>query len=249
MNESPPKTNRSRRGFIKLCMGAVTAGQLRRSFADGETINRYNRVELTDYQRKPIAPHQLEIGHGYIFHYPFITTPCFLIDLGEPVNEKLTLKTESGGQYTWAGGIGPNKSIVAFTAICAHKMTHPAKSVSFINYRHNTINFHDKERQLRQGSNLIYCCSERSVYDVRRGAMVVGGPAPQPLTTILLDYDQSNQRLYAVGTSGGELYDRFFAEFTPRLQLEYRVTEVDRLVTERTVVMRNEAFSKTQMMC
>lgn len=249
MPNPAPKPNHGRRSFFKLCVGAVTASQLRQSFASAKTVNKYNRVELVDSRNNQIFKDGLEIGHSYIFHYPFVTTPCFLIDLGEPISENLILSTEKDGEYTWTGGVGPNKSIVAFAAICAHRMTHPAKSVSFINYRHGTINYQDKNHQTRNGSNLISCCSERSVYDVKRGAQVVGGPAPQPLTTILLDYDQANDKLYAAGTSGGELYDRFFADFTQRLQLEYQILKVDNLATDSTMVVRNEDFSRTLMTC
>lgn len=250
MPDHIPKPPYGRRSFIKLCMGALTAGQLRRSFAAGNNqLNRYNQVQLVNFNREPVLSDDLETGQSYIFHYPFVTTPCFLIDLGEPVRGSIQLSTENGGTYTWNGGVGPNLSIVAFAAICAHKMTHPAKSVSFINYRHGSINYQDKNRRLTKGSQLIYCCSERSVYDVKRGAKVLGGPANQPLTTILLEYDQTNDSLFAIGTSGGELYERFFQAFTSRLQLEYLVTEVDALVENNTEVIQNKQFSKTQMAC
>ena len=239
-----------RRNFIKLCMGALTAGRLKQSLAAENTkVRKYNQAQLVDFYKKPITTKSLEIGQNYIFHYPFVTTPCFLIDLGEPVKEPVTLKTENGGKYTWHGGVGPNNSIVAFSAICAHKMTHPAKAVSFINYRHGTINYQDKKMKPKEGSQLIYCCSERSVYDVKRGAEVLGGPAKQPLTTIMLEYDQSTDKLYAVGTTGGELYNKFFETFLERLQLEYLTTEVNRLVDKNTELVLLEKFSKSQMRC
>lgn len=89
MNKPAPKPDHGRRSFVKLCMGAVTAGQLRQSFASGETINKYDRVELIDTHNNRIATDGLEIGYSYIFHYPFVTTPCFLMDLGEPIRENL----------------------------------------------------------------------------------------------------------------------------------------------------------------
>ena len=239
-----------RRNFIKLCMGAVTAGRLQQSLAVENTkVRKYNQVQLVDFYKKPITTGSLEIGKNYIFHYPFITTPCFLIDLGEPIKERVTLETENGGKYTWRGGVGPNNSVVAFSAICAHKMTHPAKAVSFINYRHETINYQDKNEKQKEGSQLIYCCSEKSVYDVKRGAKVLGGPAKQPLTTIMLEYDEGTDNLYAVGTSGGELYNKFFETFLERLQLEYLTTEVNRLAEENTELVLLEEFSKSQMRC
>ena len=250
MVNSIRRSSPDRRNFIKLCVGAVTLGQMRQSFAAGKNLlKQYNRVKLVDFNGKPIIPEDLEAGQSYIFHYPFVTTPCFLIDVGSAVRESIRLNAENGGTYTWHGGVGPNHSIVAFAAICAHKMTHPAKSVSFITYRHETINYEDKDRQPQTGSQLIYCCSERSVYDVKRGAEVLGGPAKQPLTTILLDYDKTENCLFAVGTSGGELYERFFQTFSSRLQLEYLTTEIDTLVHRQTEVFHNQEFSKTQMAC
>lgn len=250
MADSIRKSYRGRRNFIKLCMSAVTAGQLRQSFAVGNNLfKRYNRVQLVKLNNEPVLPDDLEVGQSYIFHYPFVTTPCFLIDMGKALSDSVQLNLENGETYTWSGGVGPNQSIVAFAAICAHKMTHPAKSVSFINYRHETINYRDKNRKLKKGSQLIYCCSERSVYDVKRGAKVLGGPATQPLTTILLEYDDKKNCLYAIGTSGGELYQRFFRTFTSRLQLEYLTTKVDAPVNRKTEVILNKEFSKTQMTC
>ena len=49
---------------------------------------------------------------------------------------------------------------------------------------------------------MIHCCSEHSEYDPATGARVLGGPAPQPLSAILLEHDKSNDYLYAVGTLG-----------------------------------------------
>lgn len=250
MVDSIHKSSRTRRNFIKLCMGAMTIGQLRQSFAAGNNLLRqYNRVQLVNFNKEPVLPDDLEVGQGYIFHYPFVATPCFLINLGDAVRENIQLNAANGETYTWKGGVGPNQSIVAFAAICAHKMTHPAKSVSFINYRHETINYQDKNHISKKGAQLIYCCSEKSVYDVKHGAKVLGGPANQPLTTILLEYDQTSNSLFAVGTSGGELYERFFRTFSSRLQLEYLIPNVDALVESNSEVVQNQQFSKTQMIC
>ena len=240
----------SRRSFIKLCMGAITASQMRQSLAQSDNcVKQYNKVNLVGFNKQPLVSASIEVGRSYIFHYPYVSTPCFLIDLGEPVDDAVKLKTEDGRLYTWHGGVGRANSIVAFSAICAHKMTHPAKSVSFINYRHQTINYNDKNNKQKTGAQLIYCCSERSVYDVKFGARVVGGPAGQPLTAILLEYDKKLDQLYAVGVSGGEMYDRFFKVFSARLQLEYRITEVDKLVNKDSEVMLLEKFSKVAQTC
>src|SRR5581483_1608283 len=166
--------------------------------------------------------------------YPYIATPCFLLNLGRPTKPSW-LETEDGRRYRWDGGLGPQRSVVAFAAICAHKMTHPAHAVSFISYRHQTATFQDTHEQTTQRAQVIYCCSERSVYDPLDGARVLGGPAKQPLTSIVLEQDQDGA-LVAVGTVGGELYDKFFEHFSSRLSLEFRTRDVRRLVTDTTVV-------------
>ena len=49
---------------------------------------------------------------------------------------------------------------------------------------------------------------------------MIGGPAPQPLATILLEHDTKQDELHAVGTFGGEMFEQFFRKFGFRLQLE-----------------------------
>lgn len=235
---------------MKLCVGAITASQLRRSLANSHgKIRSYNRVHLAGSSGQPLRSGDLEAGRSYLFHYPYVSTPCFLIDVGEPLDDAVRLRNVDGLDYTWEGGAGRGRSIVAFSAICAHKMTHPARSVSFIDYRHGTTRYRGAGQQQASGENLIYCCSERSVYDVKQGAKVLGGPANQPLTTIVLEYDEDEDRLSAVGTLGGEMYDNFFSKFSDRLQLEYRITHVSELVAGSTEVVLLEDFSSTRVSC
>lgn len=239
-----------RRGFVKSCVGLMALGlQSRARSGELTGMKTYPRARLVDQHRGPFKIRNLNAGETYLFHYPFVTTPCFLINLGRAVRPGKPLETEAGDQYQWPGGVGPKGSIVAFSAICAHKMTHPAKSVSFINYRPETITYTNSNDKLAEGRDLIYCCSEKSVYDVRDGARVLGGPAPQPLTTICLEYDPGDDSLFATGTFGGELYKQFFAEFTSRLQLSYRVTDVDAEIGDATVVQHIEEFTESVVLC
>lgn len=250
MTEKFRMTRRNRRGFMKLCLGAVSAGQLPHRLARAEGRRRtYNQVVLVGSDGLGLKTGDLEVGRSYVFHYPYVSTPCFLIDVGEPLELAVELQDESGLGYTWKGGIGRTKSVVAFSAICAHKMTHPARSVSFINYRHETIKYRDSNRKQASGDQLIYCCSEQSVYDVKRGARVLGGPAKQPLTAIALIHDEANDQFSAVGTLGGEMYEQYFEKFGSRLQLEYRVTDIQNLVTDRTEVLLLEDFTEKQVTC
>ena len=212
-------------------------------------VHRYNRVKLVDAQQRPNAPEALEEGANYVFNYPYVTTPCFLINLGKPAGGSELLQTESGQEYRWQGGVGPHRSIVSFCAICAHKMSHPSKSVSFINYRHEDVSFRDKDENTVRRPGVIYCCSEKSVYDPAHGARVLGGPAPQPLAAIALEYDENEAAIYASGTYGGELYRKFFDTFAFRLALEYETADIEQKVSGTTAVMSIEDYSATQMLC
>ena len=128
-------------------------------------------------------------------------------------------------------------------------MTHPARSVSFINYRHDTVSFTDLDEQTAQRPQVIFCCSEKSVYDPTQGGQVLGGPAPQPLAAISLDYDERDDALYATGIHGGHMFESFFAEFRERLQLEYRTSDVERRVTQATTIQTMAEYTTNQVLC
>lgn len=240
-----------RRTFVKLCASAaamITASP-RLLAQDGGTVRRYQRTKLVDAGKNPIKVSDLQEGENYLFHYPFISTPCFLLNLGQPTAQQTLLKTEDGRSYLWGGGVGPARAIVAFSAICAHKMTHPARAVSFINYRHKRVNFLDQDKNEAQRPSVIYCCSEKSVYDPAQGARVLGGPAPQPLAAILLEYNETDGSIDAIGTYGGDMFDKFFKEFSFRLQLEHQVTDVRAEVDKTTLVVKLTDYCATQVLC
>jgi arsenite oxidase small subunit len=203
-----------RRDFVRLCAASAAGAALPDSSqAATLTARMYARAKLVDEQRQPLKVAALQAGTTYVFEYPYASTPCFLIRLHQPVPSGVLLKTESGEAYAWPGGVGVSKSVVAYSAICAHKMTYPTKQVSFIGYR-------DAPSAVAGAGKVITCCSDRSVYDPAAGARVVSGPAPQPLATILLEHDAKTDELYAVGTFGGEMFTEFFRKYEFRLQME-----------------------------
>ena len=239
----------TRRGFMRLCTSAVallTASPALLAKTDA-LLHRYQRVRLVDHHGHPIDAKHLKVGENYIFHYPYLATPCFLINLGKPT-KATTLRTEDGHEYLWSGGVGPGQSVVAFAAICAHRMTHPAHQVSFINYRHDPATFLNANDETSKRAQVIYCCSEKSVYDPLDGARVLGGPAKQPLTAIVLEQDKRGE-LYAIGTLGGELYDKFFATFSSRLSLEFRTSDIRRPITNTATVVTLSQYCSNQILC
>ena len=203
-----------RRDFVQIC-AASAAGAALPTASGGAPIasRRYARVKLVDGERQPIRIGALRVGANYVFDYPYAATPCFLLRLERPAPGGVELRTESGALYRWEGGVGEGKSVVAYSAICAHKMAYPTRQVSFIGYR-------DAPSPVAGAGRVITCCSDRSVYDPAAGARVVSGPAPQPLATILLEHDAGADEVYATGTFGGEKFDDFFGKYAFRLELE-----------------------------
>ena len=203
-----------RRDFVQVCAASAAGVALPDASAASQLQARmYRKAKLVGEDNQPVRAGSLKAGATYVFNYPFASTPCFLLRLDKPTNANIALKTETGFDYVWEGGVGPQKNIVAYSAICAHKMTYPTKQVSFIGYR-------NEASPVAGPGKVITCCSDRSVYDPASGARVVSGPAPQPLATIILQHDPKADELFALGTFGGEKFAEFFSKFQFRLNLE-----------------------------
>jgi arsenite oxidase small subunit len=201
-----------RRNFMLACAAAALAPAPAMP-ADAKP-RLYARARLVDPSGKALKARDIVAGRNYIFHYPFAGTPCFLLNLGRPTPPAAELKTAEAQSYRWQGGVGGDHGIVAYSAICAHRLTYPTRDISFISYR-------DEHSAGSRFDHVIHCCSEHSQYDPAAGARVVAGPAPQPLAAILLDYDSSSDGLAATGTLGGELFDEFFSKYEFRLAVEH----------------------------
>jgi len=201
-----------RRDFIKLCAAGAAAGAPAFAAADA-TARLYARAKLIDPSGAPLRAARIPRERNLVFNYPYEVTPCFLLNLGRPAASAVRLATVDHRSYEWQGGVGPDRSVVAYSAICAHKLTYPTRQISFISYRADAA---PPNRHAR----VIHCCSEHSQYDPAAGGKVVAGPAPQPLAAILLEHDASSDELYAVGTLGGEMFNEFFAKYEFRLAME-----------------------------
>jgi Rieske Fe-S protein len=228
-----------RRGFIKICAASVAALGAPGLAADAR-VRFYSRARLIDEKGAPLRAAAIPANRNLIFHYPFAATPCFLLNLGKEVRPA-QLKTASGQVYEWKGGVGPAHSVVAYSAICAHKLSYPTRDISFISYR--------TEKSARNRiANVIHCCSEHSQYDPAEGARVVAGPAPQPLAAILLEHDPTTDSLNAIGTLGGEMFTEFFDKYAFRLSLEHGES-ARATVSGSCVVQELDNFCRQQVKC
>jgi arsenite oxidase small subunit len=227
-----------RRGFIKACAASVAALGAPGLAADVRA-QFYPKARLVDAKGAPLRASAIPANRNLIFHYPFAATPCFLLNLGKEVRP-VQLKTASGEPYDWKGGVGAARSVVAYSAICAHKLSYPTRDISFISFRAETS-------ARNRHAAVIHCCSEHSQYDPAQGARVVAGPAPQPLAAILLEHDSNTDEIHAVGTLGGEMFNDFFEKYAFKLALEHPSPKVP--VAGSCVVQPLDHYCKQQVRC
>jgi arsenite oxidase small subunit len=232
-----------RRSFIESCTAGaacITATAGFPAFAADAKPKPYARAVLVDARGEPLKASSLKERTNYLFHYPFEATPVFLLDLGAAVQPR-SLSTKDRGAYAWPGGVGPRRSVVAYSAICAHQLVYPTREVSFISFR-------PTRAQRGVQDNLIHCCAEHSQYDPARGAQVLSGPASQPLCAILLEHDPKSDTLTAYATLGGELFNEFFRKYEMKLSLEVG-PKARQPVQGRTVVHELDEFCRNNVQC
>ena len=245
-----------RRKFSKVCTTLLAGAAGLSQHSAGASVQPLPASRLVDTDNQPLNFNNLTVGSSLVFNYPFVTTPCFLIRLsagksGTGLNPDghppATLTDKAGQTYQWQGGVGPDHSLVAFSAICTHKMSHPAKPISHLNFRADEKEFYANGKKTRQ-SQIIMCCSEHSIYDPADGARVLAGPAPQPLASIALEVDD-NDHISAVGSYGGDMYQVFLEKFGFRLAMESGVSDPATLIGETSVATPSADFSRQQIRC
>jgi Rieske Fe-S protein len=232
----------SRRNFVQWCGAAALA---MRTAQSEQALQRFGQVRLLGSEGQALKAEHLQPEREYVFFYPYVSTPCFLLRLNQPTAPQ-QLHTATGEAYQWQGGVGPNRDVVAFVAICTHKLTHPSKAVSFIGYRPQSVGFLGQNNQVERRAAVIQCCSEHSIYDPAQGCRVLAGPAPQPLGGVALE--EQGGELIATGVYGGLVYERFFERFGFRLDLEFgnRAREA---VVDHAQVMPIEDFAQQRIQC
>lgn len=231
-----------RREFLESCVGvggAAALGGLAEAWASSSP-KLYARSKLIDPKGDSIKARDLVPETSYVFPYPYVSTPCLLLKLARPV-VPATLRREDGTDYTWNGGVGPERRIVAFSAICAHKLAYPTREVSFIGYQ--------KEASATSAGAVIHCCADHSIYDPAVGARVLSGPAPQPLAAIVLAYDGATDELFALATVGPEQFNRFFEKYAAKLAFEHAGDRARTDVGATVVVRELASYSKTTIRC
>jgi arsenite oxidase small subunit len=226
--------------LLGLASNSADAAQPSAAAALEMKAKAYASALLVDEHGDAIKASSLKAGINYVFHYPFQGTPVFLLNLGK-ATASAPLKTKAGEDYAWPGGVGKARAIVAYSAICAHKLVYPTKDVSFISFRAG-------KSPISPHEGVIHCCADNSQYDPSQGAKVLSGPAEQPLCAVILQHDAKTDQLTATGTLGGELFDAFFKKYEFRLQLDVGAKATQQAAA-KTVVSELAKFCKQAVSC
>ena len=168
-----PRFCPSRRTFL-IGSGATVIGTLLLPALPGMN-GRALAAQVARYPEMRIgALSQLKLGKPMRFKYPDkgLSASSLLIKLGEPAG----------------GGIGPERDVVAFNALC----THMGASMSR-NYK--------AEHQV-----LGPCQFHQTTFDLTRHGIVIGGHATESLPQVLLETQGDD--IYAVGLIG-LIYGRY----------------------------------------
>lgn len=235
-----------RRNFLKVVAAgativAVTPSLIRGNLyaSDGRLYTAYEKTQIVDAAGIPIKASNLETEVNYIFNYPYASTPCMLVNLPKPTDQNVELTADNGEKYIWKSGVGKERTIVAYVAICTHQLTHPTPNDSFIMYvpeKTKTMAY-DK-------SGVIVCSSHLSAFDAKAGAKVVRGAASQPLSAVVLEH-AADDTLWAVGILGMDKFQDYFKAFKPELKQFYNgPAEAKKLVSVSAKTVKLTEFSK-----
>jgi len=199
-------------GAIVVCSPSLITTELRAD--DGRLYKSYNKVLLVDEEGNPLTHTALQKEQAFIFNYPFVATPVMLINLEKRTRQDVTMKSAAGETYIWRGGAGNDRTLVAYSAICSHQLTHPNPNDSFVTYsgKNKTMSCSRK--------GVIVCASHLSAFNPRDGGMQIAGPADEALASVVLEVDEKDQ-IWAVGVLGPDKFHEFFKSFKDEFKEHY----------------------------
>ncbi len=233
-----------RRNFLKLSGTTAASVAIAPSLItqklyaeDGALFQAFEKVQLKDAEGNPLKSTKLVKEENYVFMYPHAATPAIMVDLPEPTDKNINLKAEDGTEYIFRSGVGAKGTIVAFSAICAHQLTHPQKAMSMFQYVPTTGKTLAYEKP-----GIFVCSSHLAAYDPKQGGKVVGGPASQGLAQIVLEIDKDDN-IWAVAVLGPNKFQDFFDAFKQEHKAEFGRRGAKKLIKSEAKVQTLKNFS------
>jgi Rieske Fe-S protein len=191
---NPEEVDEAKRSTLKLALiggivalsGAGVASFLRFAVPPPAGAVTFPRVQLLYSDGTPVLASSYRYGSSstslIVFNYPLDNEPNLLLDLASAA----------------PGGVGPNKSLVAFSAVCQHLGCTPP----FISYYPP-----GSCGGYNGGAAFIHCVCHGSTYNPGvqapgGGAAIITGPTASPLPQVLLEWDPTTDEVFAVGAVG-----------------------------------------------
>jgi Rieske Fe-S protein len=237
----------NRRGFFKLTGTTAVAIAIAPALIteplradDGKLYKSFKKIMLKDGDGNPLKASTLVKEENYVFNFPYRSTPSFLVDLGESTQKDVTLMADDGTEYLFKGGVGEKGSIVAFSAICPHQLTHPTPDTSFFQYVKKGVKTMAYDKTV---GGIFVCSSHLSAFTPKDGGKRVGGPAKDGLTQIVLELD-SDGVLWAVGALGPDRFHDYLDSFKGEFKKFYgNKSKAKKLVKKDATVSKLTDFS------
>ncbi|MEM4086819.1 MAG: Rieske 2Fe-2S domain-containing protein [Saccharolobus sp.] len=212
----------SRRAFLKGILIGIGAAAVLSAIPVISYLNQpqislkeYPWIIIVDSTGQPIKASQIPVNSPEIllFQYPMQGDISFLLNLGDENDNPIQIPPtqvvipENGKTYTFPGGVGPNKSIVAYSAICQHLGCIPPEihfyPPKYMKTGLPTPNYLPsvalQAAQQANAPGIIHCDCHGSSYDPYHGASVLTGPTVRPLPYVELYWDSNTDFLYAIG--------------------------------------------------
>ncbi|MCI4365922.1 MAG: Rieske 2Fe-2S domain-containing protein [Thermoplasmata archaeon] len=184
-------------GALVLAGGGLGAASIQYVQPPTVGLASYPKVQLMDVSGKPLTTTGVEAEYNvgtpdlFLFNYPLRNEPNFLLNLS-PVNAKPP-SSSNPGAWQVPGGVGANRSIVAYSAICQH-LGCPAPAISY--YPPGAC-----PRSFNGQPFYLHCSCHGSTYDPANSASNLTGPAVLPLPQVTLVEDE-HHNLFATGLTG-----------------------------------------------
>jgi len=214
----------NRRGFFKLTGTTAAAIAIAPALIteklhaeDGKLYQSYEKIMLKDAEGNPLKSATLKKEENYVFNFPHVSTPCILVDLGEATQKDVTLSADDGTEYIFKGGVGSKGSIVAYSAICPHQLTHPHPDTSFFQYVPTGTKTLAYDKTV---GGIFVCSSHLSAFTPKDGGARVSGPATEGLTQIVLEVD-ADDVIWAVGALGPDRFHEYLDAFKSEFKKYY----------------------------
>lgn len=178
------------------------------------TLKKFPWMIIVNSDGVPIEASKIPVNDPEIllFEYPMLGDITFLINMGDENNKPVeipptnVLIPQTGKTYYFPGGVGPHKSIVAYSAICQHLGCTPPE-IHFYPPQYfkpggvvpDFLPPSAYQAAISVGAkSVIHCDCHGSTYDPWHGAAVITGPTVRPLPYVQLYWDPNTDYLYAI---------------------------------------------------